>query len=245
MTDNQNKETGKQETMCRVHKKAHKELHKRAYQGLEAYVDCQKKVDNILIKGALGKGSFKKLDKWFSKMAILNNYVSEVAKTYRVIFQEDMDIEEMTGHVVKEKYPQLYKAVLKRRLGKDADFRKFMSDNGHDMSKARVFDFEEGANVNDLPEDLREFGTMMMDSLKKAGKENVKMRFVDMSNGQGFDFPHIPKNDKELKEMMTENVIRHAEEEAHIHDEPDTQPGKAARDSHKSGSANPKKDKLN
>lgn len=248
MTDNLN--NSEKVKLCAVHKKTHKELHKRAYKGLEAYVECQKKVDSILVKSALGKGKYKKLDKYFNRMAIIDSYVAEVAKTYRIIFDSDMDIQKMTTLVVKKVYPQLYKAVEKRAgiTGED-EFLKRMEEKGLNMKGAKIFDLDIDGDISKLPEEMREFGESVQKALRESGKDNVKMRFVDISSGIGVNFPSgpIPHNTKEFKEMMTETAIHNAEDAAaSASEEPvETAGGKAARDSHRSGTTNPKKDKLN
>lgn len=205
----------KPEGLCNVHALSQASLIGVAKTYLKEYVLTQKKIDELFIKqGMLGKvkpGKIaKKLNKYLSYMSHCNSMCSEAGKVYRTIFGKEIEIEEMTAYAVKKYYPQL-DMVNKKRA-----FAKHMKGKA-EAAEAKVHDFPGAENI---PDDLKEFASVLHKAMVSTGRGDCKMSFVDVATGNTYDFnggvdeAHIPANTAEVKEMMTDNVIKHAEEEA-------------------------------
>lgn len=206
----------KSEGLCNVHALSQASLLGVAKAYLKEYVLTQKKIDELFIKqGMLGNikpGKIaKKLNKYLSYMGHCNTMCSESNKVYRTIFGEEMNIEEMTADAVKKYYPQL-DVVNKKRA-----FAKHMKDKAKQAEAGSIHDFPGSENI---PDDLKDFAGILHQAMVASGRGDCKMSFVDVATGNTYDFnggvdeAHIPANTAEVQEMMTDNVIKHAEEEA-------------------------------
>lgn len=97
------------------------------------------------------------INKTTAKMAKLDMQVDQIAKTYELVFGEEMDVTAITKEAVKEFYPLVYD----KNPGGDSD---------------------ESSRFSGIPEEMKELGNVIKDFLKNRGGKNVDVRVMDMSN---------------------------------------------------------------